>query len=101
MGYLGLPFGGVPLNSWEDDKLDLEHGIKTFSAYPEQNSLAVLEEWYDDNWCVACILKVSLIWPVPLTWTMFCRCRTPCVRLHVRRLDSTRDIVVPHNGQLK
>ena len=45
MGYLGLPFGGVPLNSWEDDKPDLEHGIKTFSADPEQNSLAVLEEW--------------------------------------------------------
>ena len=45
MGYLGLPFGGVPLNSWEDGKLDLEHEIKTFSAYPEQNSLAVFEEW--------------------------------------------------------
>ena len=41
MGYLGLSFGGLPLNSWEEDKLDLEHGIKT----PEQNSLAVLEEW--------------------------------------------------------
>ena len=59
MGYLDLPFGGVPLSSWEDGKLDLEYGIKTFSAYPEQNSLAILEEWYDDNWWVACVLKVS------------------------------------------
>ena len=74
---LGLLFGGVPLNSWEDDKLDLEHGIKTFSAYHEQNSLVVLEEWYDGNWCVVCVLKVSLIWSVPLTCTMFGRCRTP------------------------
>ena len=51
--YLKLPFGGTPASSWEDDQLGLEHGIKTFSAYPEKNLLAILEEWYDLNlWVV-------------------------------------------------
>ncbi|KAF9643423.1 hypothetical protein BDM02DRAFT_1472159 [Thelephora ganbajun] len=78
MQYLRLPFGGTLASSWEDYKLELEHGIKTFSAYPEKNLLAVLEEWFDDGWWV----------------------EIPRVRLHIRRLDSARDIVVPHNGQL-
>ena len=45
--YLRLPSGRIPAKFWEDDQLGLEHGIKTFSAYPEKNLLAVLEEWFD------------------------------------------------------
>ena len=58
MKYLKLPFGGAPASLWEDDQLDLEHGIKTFSAYPEKNLLAVLEEWFDDGLWVTCVLTV-------------------------------------------
>ena len=47
MGYLGLQFGGAPVNSREDDGLDLEYGIKAFSAYPGRNSLVISEEWCD------------------------------------------------------
>ena len=47
MPYLKLPFGGLPASSWYDNLSDLEHGIKTFSAYPEKNLLAVVEEWID------------------------------------------------------
>ena len=47
MRYLKLPFGGIPASSWDDDLSNLEHGIKTFSAYPEKNLLAVVEEWMD------------------------------------------------------
>ena len=47
--YLRLPSGGVPASSWEGDQLDLEHGIASFSVYPEKNLLAVLEEWFDDG----------------------------------------------------
>jgi len=47
MRYLKLPFGGFPASSWDDNLSDLEHGIKTFSAYPEKNLLAVVEEWLD------------------------------------------------------
>lgn len=47
--YLRLPAGGTPAIFWEDDQLGLEHGIKTFSAYPEKNLLAVLEEWLDGS----------------------------------------------------
>ena len=51
--YLKLLFGGTPGSSWEDDQLDLEHGIEMFSAYPEKNLLAILEEWFDLNlWVV-------------------------------------------------
>jgi len=52
MKYLKLPSGGTPARLWEDDQLGLEHGIKTFSAYPEKNLLAVLEEWFADLWVV-------------------------------------------------
>jgi hypothetical protein len=47
--YLRLPSEGVPADSWEDNQLALEHGITTFSAYPEKNLLAVVEEWLDDH----------------------------------------------------
>jgi len=46
--YLRLPSGRAPAKFWEDNQLGLEHGIKTFSAYPEKNLLAVLEERFDD-----------------------------------------------------
>ena len=52
---LRLPFGGTSANSWENDRLGLEHWVKTFLANPENNLLAVLEEWFDNGW-VACIL---------------------------------------------
>jgi len=55
MQYLRLPLGGTPASSWEDDQLGLKHGIKTFSAYPEKNLLAVLEEWFDNGWWVECV----------------------------------------------
>jgi hypothetical protein len=54
MKYLRLPSGGVPASSWEEDQLGLEHGIASFSVYPEKNVLAVLEEWFDDGRWVAC-----------------------------------------------
>jgi len=47
MQYLKLPFEGAPASSWEDDQVGLEHGIKTFSAHPEKNLLAIFEEWLD------------------------------------------------------
>ena len=43
--YIKLPSEEAPASSWEDDQLDIEHGIKTFSAYPGKNLLAVIEEW--------------------------------------------------------
>ena len=42
----------------EDDQPYLVHGIKTFSAYPEKNLLAVLGEWFDDGLWLAYILTV-------------------------------------------
>lgn len=72
--YLRLPIGGTPTSSWEDHQLGLEHGIKTFLANPEKNLLAVLEEWFDNG--------------------------MPCVRLHIRRLDPARDILVSRGDQL-
>lgn len=51
-----LPFGKTPASSWETGQLELEHGIKTFSAYSEKNLFAVLEEWFDNGW-VAYILN--------------------------------------------
>ena len=42
------------MNSWEDDQLGLEYGVKSFSAHPEKNLLVVLEEWFDDNRWVVC-----------------------------------------------
>jgi hypothetical protein len=46
---LRLPFGRTPTTSWEDYQLGLEHGIKTFLVIFENNLLAVLEEWFDDE----------------------------------------------------
>ena len=54
--YLQLPFDGAPASSREDDQLDLEHGIKTFSAYPGKNLLAILEEWVDHGGGVPYVL---------------------------------------------
>jgi hypothetical protein len=53
--YLRIPLGGTPASLWEGHQLGLEQGIKTFSAYPEKNLLAVLEEWFNNGW-VACVL---------------------------------------------
>ena len=44
---LRLPFCGIPVSLWEGCRLGWEHGVKTFSAYPEKNLLVVLEEWLD------------------------------------------------------
>ena len=48
--YIGLPCEGTPAKLWGDDHPDIEHGIKTFSAYPKKNLLAILEEWSEDGW---------------------------------------------------
>ena len=61
MQYLRLPFEGAPANSWEDNQLGLEHGIKTFSAYPGKNLLVVLEEWFDHNGWVPYVLDDSCV----------------------------------------
>jgi len=37
--------------------LGLEHGVKTFSAYPEKNLLVVMEEWFDVLECVLNVLR--------------------------------------------
>lgn len=56
--YLRLPSGSTPAKFLQDDQLGLEHGIKTFSAYPEKNLLAVLEEWFDDGLWVTLVPTV-------------------------------------------
>ena len=45
-----MPFGRTPASSWQTCELGLEHGSKTFSAYPEKNLFAVLEEWLVGGW---------------------------------------------------
>jgi hypothetical protein len=60
--YLRLPSGGVPASSWEDDQLGLEHEMTSFSAYPEKNLLAVLEEWFDDDrWVTRSHVRPALL----------------------------------------
>jgi hypothetical protein len=97
--YLRLPSGGIPIDSWEDDQLGLEYGINSFSAHPEKNLLVVLEAWFDDDRWVACPGK-SCVAGFPDPWGILPH-RVLRARLHVRRLAPARDIVVPHNGQLR
>jgi hypothetical protein len=59
---LRLPFGRTPASSWETRELELEHGIKTFSAYPEKNLFAVLEEWFVDGWVAYLLVSLYAIY---------------------------------------
>ena len=98
--HLRLPSGGTLPNSWEDDRLDLEHGIKTFSVHPEKNLLVVLEGWFDDGRWVTCLGDHTHLIHSSNQWNIRLH-SVPRVKLHVERLDSTRDTVLPHNGQLE
>ena len=78
--HLTLPSGGIPQNSWEDDRLDLEHGIKTFSVHPEKNLLVVLEGWFDDGRWVTCLgdhthlIHSSNLWNIGFTGYLVSGC---------------------------
>jgi hypothetical protein len=56
---LRLPLGRPSVTLWEGCGLGLEHGIKTFSAYPEKNLAAVLEEWFVDG-CVPSVIMIRV-----------------------------------------
>lgn len=59
--YLRLPFGGNAADSWDGCPLELEYGIKTFSAYPKKNLLAVLEEWFVQGYVTRILILFFMI----------------------------------------
>ena len=98
MKYLGLPFGGNAADSWDGCPLELEYGIKTFSAYPKKNLLAVLEEWFVQGYVTSVLVLFFMIHVSDLRNIRLPR--IPNVRLHIRKLDPARDIVVSRDDQL-